>query len=218
MWPNGSTLRVSFIGGTQYLRDKVKQYATQWLYYVNLHMEFIEYGEADIRIAFMQGKGSWSMVGKQQGASFCNQWEPTMNFGWFNNNTEESEFSRTVLYEFGHALGCLHEHQSSAGAIQWNRPVVEQYHVHADWWTPKQVKQWVFDRFDGTMTQFTVFDPRSIMLYMVPPEFTYNGYSTGSNWFLSETDKQFITPLYPRNTLTAPPPPREPPHRIPAAH
>ena len=28
--------------------------------------------------------------------------EPTMNFGWFDQNTSEGEFRRVILYEFGH--------------------------------------------------------------------------------------------------------------------
>jgi len=41
-----------------------------------------------------------------------------MNLGWPNDNSEDSEISLVVLYEFGHALGCHHEHQSQAASTR----------------------------------------------------------------------------------------------------
>ncbi len=41
--------------------------------------------------------------------------EPTMNLGWVTNEASTSDKERgTILHEFGHALGLLHEHQSPA--------------------------------------------------------------------------------------------------------
>jgi hypothetical protein len=37
---------------------------------------------------------------------------PTTNFGWFNSSTDLREIRRTTLHEFGHVLGCIHEHQA----------------------------------------------------------------------------------------------------------
>jgi hypothetical protein len=41
-------------------------------------------------------------------------------------NTPEEQFRRTVLHEFGHALGLVHEHATPAGGIKWNREQVER--------------------------------------------------------------------------------------------
>lgn len=51
-----------------------------------------------------------------------------MNFGWFTNYTSDTEFSRTIIYEFGHALGLHHEHQSPTANIQWNKEKVYEYY------------------------------------------------------------------------------------------
>ncbi len=52
-----------------------------------------------------------------------------MNFGWFDDSTPDNEFSRTVIHEFGHALGCVHEHSSPAATIPWNRDAVYAYYL-----------------------------------------------------------------------------------------
>ena len=44
-----------------------------------------------------------------------------MHINWFNHFTSEQEFSRTVLHEFGHALGLQHEHQRRNANINWSR-------------------------------------------------------------------------------------------------
>jgi len=55
----------------------------------------------------------------------------------------------------------------------------------------------IFQLYDRTTTQFSEFDPSSIMLYSVPASLTTNGYSTPWNRELSETDKTFIGETYP---------------------
>jgi len=50
---------------------------------------------------------------------FEDQKVPTMNFGWLNEDSDEDEYSRVVLHEFGHSLSCIHEHQHPANGIPW---------------------------------------------------------------------------------------------------
>jgi len=38
--------------------------------------------------------------------------EPTMNYGWLKDDTDDVEYRRVVIHEFGHALGAIHEHQN----------------------------------------------------------------------------------------------------------
>lgn len=33
-----------------------------------------------------------------------------MHFGWLRDDTDDVEWRRVVVHEFGHALGAIHEH------------------------------------------------------------------------------------------------------------
>ena len=62
----------------------------------------------------------------------------------------------------------------------------------------KIVDSEVLRRYDGTNTNFSEFDPDSIMMYEVPGTVTKDGSSIcGQNTKLSEKDKSFIAKMYP---------------------
>ena len=126
MWNPGQLLRVRMTGGSAIVRSKVRHYAEEWTKYANIRFQFVDdASEAEIKVHFKQGEGSWSVVGRDAllvGLNF-----PTMNFGWLDDNTTDMEFSRTVLHEFGHALGLIHEHQSPAAGIQWDKEKVYKF-------------------------------------------------------------------------------------------
>ncbi len=84
--------------------------------------QVVEDEDADIRVAFQQGNGSWSYLG-----TVCRQIrvdQPTMNYGWLTPDSTDDELRRVVLHEFGHALGLIHEHQSPNRPISWSRAAV----------------------------------------------------------------------------------------------
>ena len=45
MWKNGETLRVRLLGGSPYVRSKVRQYAMVWLRYANIMLQFVDDGD-----------------------------------------------------------------------------------------------------------------------------------------------------------------------------
>lgn len=195
-WMPGRTLRVGFMGGDAFVQNKVKDYAKQWSGYANLGLEFVNDPNADIRVAFQPGEGSWSWIGTE--ALVIPKNEPTMNLGWLTRGTPDEEYSRVVLHEFGHALGCLHEHQNPAASIKWNKPAVYRYYMGPpNNWPKADVDGNLFDTYARSKTQFTDFDPESIMIYAIPPEHTLDGYSVSSNEVLSRTDIDFIGKMYP---------------------
>lgn len=104
----------------------------------------------------------------------------------------------TVLHEFGHALGLLHE-QRYPGAIMWNKEAVYDYYEKTNGWSREQVDFNVFNVSDIFYTNGTAYDPKSIMHYPIEPWQTVNGYSVGWNHQLSEGDKRLIAALYPKN-------------------
>jgi|GEM_PF-357625 hypothetical protein len=187
MWPNGSTLKVRFLGGTSQQHQQISQWAMQWTRYANLRLDFNNASDAEIRIGFNQGEGSWSAVGTDAlNREIFPLQEKTMNFGW---TLDEG----TVLHEFGHALGLGHEHQNHRGGIQWNEPkVISALSGAPNHWTPEITRFNVLRKYSIDQINGTQFDPDSIMLYFFPSSWTLNNIGTHANMVLSTTDKDFI--------------------------
>lgn len=196
-WSPGRVLRVRFIGGHPTVKQKVIHYAKQWEQHCSIRFDFNDAPNAEIRVAFMAGQGSWSYLGTDN--LTIPQSQPTMNFGWLTPNSTENEYERVVVHEFGHALGLIHEHQNPTGNIPWNKPVVYQYYQGPpNNWSPAQVDNNLFKRYDKDKTNAGVYDTLSIMHYPIPAHFLTNpNKAVGFNTKLSEADKQFIRNIYP---------------------
>ena len=194
MWTPGQEIRIAFLDGTNIQMDKTVEYAEKWLKYANLHFEWVMGKKAQIRISFQRGKGSWSYVGKDA-LSIANPNKPTMNFGWLDNATPDEEWSRTVIHEFGHMLGAVHEHLSPASGIKWDKTFVYSYYWQTQNWSKDQVDLNIFQKYDKNISN-TEYDPESIMHYPIDKSMTLDGYSVGWNRVLSEQDKDFIREIY----------------------
>jgi serralysin len=193
-WTPGQTLRVCFLDGDPIVQQKIEAVAHQWSQYINIRFEFGNDPDAEIRISCQPG-GSWSYIGT--GALSIAKDRPTMNYGWLKPDTPDEEYSRVVLHEFGHALGCIHEHQHPEAGIPWNRDAVYRYYMETNNWTKEDVDNNLFAQYSKDVTQFSQFDTQSIMLYPIPKELTTNGFEVGWNKYLSETDKAFMGKIYP---------------------
>lgn len=195
-WGPGYNLKVKFLEGTKAMRDKVKKYAERWEQHANVNMIFVKDGDADVRITFQPGPSS-SLLGKKAQQQQPDQTKPTMNFGWFSDATPEEEFQRVVLHEFGHALGCIHEHQNPAGGIEWDTDKVYAYYAQYGW-NKERVDRNVLNAYAKDLIRSTAtVDKLSIMLYPVDKHLTKNGFEAGWNNDLSVQDKKFIKKLYP---------------------
>lgn len=196
-WNPGQLIVIGFVDGTEYQQYKVIDIASEWLHYANLYFEWRPLRDIHrpfIRISFRRGKGSWSYLGRD--SLLVDSGRPTMNFGWLNESTPDEEWDRVVLHEFGHMLGAIHEHQSPAAGIKWDKPLLYQYYWETQGWSKEQVNNNIIRRYDKNISN-TEFDRDSIMLYPVDQRFTLDGYSVGWNRKLSDKDKGFIAEVYP---------------------
>ena len=196
-WKPGMELHIRFLNVNPALQAKVIQYAQEWLQYANVKFIFDDSPRAQIRISFTPGIGSKSRVGldaleSEPGTSTMNL-DPT----WFVNDPKDVVLKRTVLHEFGHTLGFIHEHQSPMANIAWDeRKVIRAYSGPPNNWSLKDIRFNILELANPAWTNASAFDEHSIMLYPVDPELTTNGYRVDWNNELSEMDKQFAQQIY----------------------
>ena len=202
-WTPGGTVTVRFMGGSAALRQRVMHFANEWTQYANLNF-VVTNGRADIRVGFTQNGSSWSVIGSS--SNQLPQDRPTMNFGWFTDQTPDYEVKRTVLHEFGHALGLLHEHQNPSGGIPWDEEAVYNHYASTQGWDRNTTYTNVMARAGHDKTQYSNYDQASIMHYPVPAQLTGGRYAVGMNNELSTTDKHYIALLYPGRSATRPAP------------
>lgn len=197
MWAKGRKLKICFLDGSTIQKQKVKDHATQWLKYANVKFDFsAPRTQSDIRISFKADPGSWSYIGTDNLGIPKN--EPTMNFGWLDDNTDDKEYNRVVVHEFGHALGCIHEHQNPRGGIKWNEAKVYQYFAGPpNYWSKQDTYSNVIEKYSINQLNASTFDKKSIMLYSFPGELIVGGKPTLMNYTLSTRDRSFIKKMYP---------------------
>jgi hypothetical protein len=196
-WADGKTLGVYFMDGSQIQRDKVKAKAIEWCRYADIQFNFsASKANAEVRVSFVADPGSWSYIGTDNLGIPKN--EPTMNFGWLEDNTDDTEYNRVVIHEFGHALGAIHEHQNPKGGIKWNEAAVYAFFAGPpNNWSHDDTFHNVIEKYSVDQLNASEFDGDSIMLYSFPGTLIVGGKPTKENTKLSIGDKRFINVQYP---------------------
>lgn len=187
-WDKGYTLKVHFMEGTAEQITSMKDTIAEILQPLSLNVQYVDDANlSDIRISFQPTWGSWSYLGTD--CRFIPKDEPTLNIGWYGKDVER--------HEFCHALNLSHEHQNPNGGIVWNEAkVIEDLSGPPNYWDEATIRYNVLDAYSLDEVDTTIFDPQSIMLYYFPEEWTLNGVKTNSNYWLSDTDKQFLAEKY----------------------
>ncbi len=196
LWDNGKTLYIKFLSGSAQLQEKIKAIAKEWEKYANIHFEFVTIGTTHIRINLDDKGGHNSLIGTL--ANMAGQNEKTINFDTTDFRTYAAMY-RTVIHEFGHAIGLLHEHYSPIAGIPWNKEVVYAELRRTQGWDKETVDVNLFQQYALSYTNGTKYDRYSIMHYPVFARWTTNGYSVDWNNQLSAGDIYIVGLLYPKN-------------------
>ncbi|RBQ17568.1 hypothetical protein DP939_24725 [Spongiactinospora rosea] len=195
--PDGSVEFVTWVGD-QDQQDAVRRSFAEWkalgigLVFTEVH----DRNEAEVRIGFMQGDGSWSYVGRDVLGIGTN--ERTMNFGW---DLTAPRARSTAVHEIGHTLGMMHEHQNPFAGIVWDEEA-----VYAELAAPPNSwdRETTFHNIIRKLERVTgsVWDAKSVMHYpfrpgliVSPAEFATSGINPPGT--ISELDTAYVREWYP---------------------
>lgn len=217
-WVNGTVLRYFFFDkandgrlvqfadgssrfvtwkGTTAQKKTVRDAFAKWKS-LGIGLEFKEVdsaAEAEIRIGFMMGDGSWSWVGRE--ILSIGSGERTMNFGW-----DIAADADTALHEIGHSLGLHHEHQNPFAGIVWDEEAVySALAAPPNSWSREKTHWNIIRKLPESSVQGTQWDPDSVMHYpfgggmIVKPEQYAGGLEPAGD--LSARDKSWVQQIYP---------------------
>jgi hypothetical protein len=185
--------------GTAVQHQKVADTVKIWSKYANLTFQEVP-DNSDVRITFDARDGSWSLVGSDCAKARVD--EATMNLGWIESTNRTSDKEKaTILHEFGHVLGMLHEHQSPAhgrrSVIDPNKAV--KFYMASQGWTEEMVWEQIINTLtERDVSNFSEVDTHSIMHYAMPKQVTGRE-AIEYNYKLSDLDKAFAVINYPRS-------------------
>jgi serralysin len=200
LWSVGQTLKVYLYPNTLTAEKNkwIKDTACEWTRFANLKFDFVDTLSADIRVSFEYGKGNHSAIGRD--AHTLAAGGASMNLDPKYLDGKNPNYERfTVLHEFGHALGADHEQQSPSGGIKWNASALYKKYAQINW-SKADVDRWIINPTLES-TEATPLDALSVMMYVVGPEDTLDGWSTVTNPHLSNWDVQWILRHYPHTDI-----------------
>lgn len=203
-WVNGTELKYYFFTsgvwqGSDDQQQIVRDAFNEWKD-VGIGLSFSEVDvieQADVRIGFELGNGSWSYVGRDIWDRPAD--ERTMNFGWKLRGQNGQD---TALHEIGHTLGFHHEQQNPFAAIEWDENAVYEYFAGPpNNWPREKIFHNVLRTLDPSTVDGSEWDPNSIMQYAIraglilKPEQFQGGLNPDPG--LSDIDRARVRLFYP---------------------
>ena len=207
-----------FLEGVAWKRAWVEKVVTEKLNsIIKLRFIFDQFHPSPHITICFQPKGAWSYVGTD-----CIKYSPpSMNLEWLDPPGEDDEEGKftfkgvkytvpanadrnknniggTVIHEFCHALGLIHEHQNPRdNPIKWNvDKVYNFYSGPPNNWPKSRIRTNIINKYSTNHINGSEYDPDSIMLYYFPSELTENNFQMNANFELSKNDIQVLQELY----------------------
>lgn len=198
-------LRVAFVNGVKPLRDGVMDLAREWSKFANIEFDLAQPGERpQIRVRFNRGFGHWSHIGSDSTTEIARGPDvPSMNFAFLQGSTEDLDkaYSKfVVLHEFGHALGCIHEHQHPEAKTEFRKTAAVYDYFRKSLGTTRNedVDFNIYRRWNlFNLIKFSKYDTKSIMHYAFPAWVFADGQERVQNYSLSLYDMAFAAIVYP---------------------
>ena len=170
-WVNGTVLHYLFFEdpaewrGAPDQEQAVRAAFHQWQD-LGIGLEFREVKhpqEAEIRIGFQRGVGSWSYVGRDAVDFVADPSRRTMNFGWDLTTPYGRD---TALHEVGHAFGFPHEHQNPVAGIVWDvEAVTKEFSGPPNHWDTDKIHHNILRKIHPMSIHGSRWDRNSIMHY-----------------------------------------------------
>lgn len=211
-WANETTLHYYFFDrqsdghsgswvGPEDQREAVRSAFREWKELgIGLNFQEVTNREdAEVRIGFLAGDGSWSYVGRDVIDLVRDPNRRTMNFGWDLTTAYGRD---TALHEIGHTLGFPHEHQNPYSGIVWDEPAVYEYFRGSpNFWDDATINWNILRKLLPGEVSGSDWDPDSIMHYWFPAGVIESParYQDGLNPDpgLAEKDVEWVRKFYP---------------------
>lgn len=216
LWPlTMKSINVCFLDGTPAERKKVVEIARGWTQ-IGAHMPLDfgadseaprsctgQGGAEHIRIVLKPTGMVWSAVGKQSiSEKLFPASGPSMSLG-FASVTSSTKRKRSIIHEFGHALGLQHEHQSrklDCWAKHYEQKLLAQYVLEQFNWSEDDIKAQLRVMYEEGLVE-TKPDSNSVMLYGFPARF-YKAREnspcySAENAAISQDDAALMRRIYP---------------------
>lgn len=228
LWPQHSTLHIKFLDGCDWQHAWVEKLVMEQIEpLVNLKFKFVQRADLyHVTITFDTNIAQ-AVIGKtgvnHMPSMYLGWTDPPDSFTWkdktyvpYKDGTNgvrvpgkkegmyrngELKTGATVIHEFLHVLGMLHEHQNPKANIDWNFEAIWNTYCGApnNWDWNRIQTNFVTPLTMGTINS-SEYDPDSIMIYPFPAQFIKNNdRPTRLNDKMSEMDKKWLGKMYPVN-------------------
>lgn len=203
LWPaDKQYLMVRFQNGTTSEKNLVKDLVEKHYHAIpmRIRFKFLEMetvGHSDIRLEFTTWSGCYIGRSAEKRPRETTMWlnlKPKMK----SHEERQTQRQASILHEFGHALGMVHEHTHPDCKANWNYRVLQA----KSGWDAQRVHDNYNQRHPSRRLKSAPYDPKSIMHYPIEQGDTHNVVDhIPKNCELSSGDQEFLTALYPIKSI-----------------